>query len=63
MEFSLGELVSRLGGELVGDPAVVVRQIASIEAAREGELAFLSNPKLGASLATSKASAFILSPK
>lgn len=63
MELSLDELVGRLGGELVGDPAVRIRQIASIEAAAEGELAFLSNPKLGAALATSRASAFILTPK
>lgn len=63
MELSLDELVSRLGGELVGDPAVRIRQIASIEAAAEGELAFLSNPKLGGALATSRASAFILTPK
>ncbi len=63
MELSLDELVSRLGGELVGDPSVRIRQIASIEAATEGELTFLSNPKLGAGLASSRASAFILAPK
>ena len=63
MELSLDELVSRLGGELVGDPSVRIRLIASIEAATEGELAFLSNPKLGGGLASSRASAFILTPK
>ena len=63
MELSLEELVARLGGELVGDPAQRVRQIASIEAAGEGELAFLSNPRLAHTLAGSGASAFILSPK
>ena len=63
MELSLGELVGQLGGELVGDPSVRVRQIASIEAAGDGELTFLSNPKLASALATSAASAFILSPK
>lgn len=63
MEISLGELVARLGGELVGDATIRVRQIASLEAARPGEIAFLSNPKLIAALASSEASAFILSPK
>ncbi|GLT21709.1 UDP-3-O-acylglucosamine N-acyltransferase [Zoogloea oryzae] len=63
METSLGELVARLGGELVGDATIRVRQIASLEAARPGEIAFLSNPKLIAALASSEASAFILSPK
>lgn len=63
MEISLGELVARLGGELVGDATIRVRQIASLEAAQPGEIAFLSNPKLIAALASSEASAFILSPK
>ncbi len=63
MEISLGELVARLGGELVGDATIRVRQIASLETARPGEVAFLSNPKLIAALASSGASAFILSPK
>ncbi|WP_374259623.1 UDP-3-O-(3-hydroxymyristoyl)glucosamine N-acyltransferase [Zoogloea sp.] len=63
MDFTLGELVARLGGELVGDPAIRVRQIASLEAAGEGDVAFLSNPRLSAALQTSAASAFILSPK
>ena len=31
METTLGELVGRLGGELVGDPSVVVRQIAALD--------------------------------
>lgn len=63
MEISLGELVARLGGELVGDANIRVRQIASLEAAKPGEIAFLSNPKLISALASSSASAFILSPK
>lgn len=63
MELSLGELVGQLGGELVGDPTVRVRQIASIESAGSGELTFLSNPKFASALANSAASAFILSPK
>jgi UDP-3-O-[3-hydroxymyristoyl] glucosamine N-acyltransferase len=63
MEISLGELVARLGGELVGDATIRVRQIASLGAARPGEIAFLSNPKLIAALSSSAASAFILSPK
>ena len=63
METTLGELVSRLGGELVGDPAVVVRQIAALDKAEEGDLAFLVSPKYRAALDASRASAFILSPK
>ncbi len=63
MELSLGELVARLGGELLGDPALRVRQIAALETAGDGDLAFLVSPKYRAALDTSGASAFILSPK
>ena len=63
MEISLGELVGRLGGELVGDPAVSIKQIATLDKAGEGDLAFLANPKYRAALESSQASAFILSPK
>ena len=63
METTLGELVGRLGGELVGDPSVVVRQIAALDKAGEGDLAFLASPKYRSALEASKASAFILSPK
>lgn len=63
MDLTLGELVGRLGGELLGDPSVVVRQIASLDRAGEGELAFLVSPKYRAALETSRASAFILPAK
>lgn len=63
MEISLGELVSRLGGELIGDSSIKVRQIASLEAAGPGDVAFLSNPRLRGALESSRASVFLLSPK
>ena len=63
MDLTLGELVGRLGGELLGDPSVVVRQIASLDRAGEGELAFLVSPKYRAALEASRASAFILPAK
>ncbi|WP_398306045.1 UDP-3-O-(3-hydroxymyristoyl)glucosamine N-acyltransferase [Zoogloea sp.] len=63
MEVSLGALVGRLGGELLGDPDVMVRQIATLEKAGDGDLAFLANPKYRQALETSRAAAFILAPK
>jgi UDP-3-O-[3-hydroxymyristoyl] glucosamine N-acyltransferase len=39
--FRLDELVARLGGELLGDPAVAVRRVATLDQAGEGDLAFL----------------------
>ncbi len=63
MEITLGDLVARLGGELVGDPALKVRQIAPLERAGEGELAFINSPKYLAGLADCRATAVIMSPK
>ena len=55
--FRLDELVARLGGELVGDPALVVHRVAPLETAGEGEIAFLANPKYQSQLKTSRAAA------
>jgi UDP-3-O-[3-hydroxymyristoyl] glucosamine N-acyltransferase len=60
METSLGELVARLGGELIGDPAVVLRQVATLDKAGEGDLAFLANPRYRAALDSTAASAVIV---
>jgi UDP-3-O-[3-hydroxymyristoyl] glucosamine N-acyltransferase len=63
MQISLGELVGKLGGELVGGPDISIEQIATLDKAGEGDLAFLANPKYRMALDSSKASAFILSAK
>ena len=60
--FRLDELVERLGGELLGDPATAVRRVATLEQAGEGDLAFLANPKYQSRLAACGASAVILAP-
>ena len=43
--FRLGEIVGRLGGELLGDPAVEVRGLATLRGAQPGDLSFLVQPK------------------
>ena len=58
----IDDLVARLGGELVGDGGVEVRRVATLEQAREGDLAFLANPKYLGQLKNSRASAFIVKP-
>ena len=63
MQITLGALVERLGGELIGDPSIVIRQIATLEKAGEGDLAFLANPKYRAALDGTTASAVIVDPK
>jgi UDP-3-O-[3-hydroxymyristoyl] glucosamine N-acyltransferase len=59
----LDEIVARLGGELRGDGSVLVRQVASLAGAGEGEIAFLANPKYRKQLADTKASAVIIPPQ
>jgi UDP-3-O-[3-hydroxymyristoyl] glucosamine N-acyltransferase len=58
--FRLAEIVSRLGGEIVGDPAVEVRGVATLRGAEPGDLSFLVQPKYRGDLAVTRASAVIL---
>jgi len=45
MPKSGGELALHLRGELVGDPAVVIRSVASLESASEGDLVYAESEK------------------
>jgi UDP-3-O-[3-hydroxymyristoyl] glucosamine N-acyltransferase len=57
---TLGEIAARLGGRVAGDPATMVRQVASLESAGAGEISFLSDPRHRAKLAATQASAIVL---
>jgi len=59
----LGELAERLGCKLEGDANAEIRAGAGIDVAAPGELTFLSNPRYGRSLGTTRASAVILDEK
>lgn len=56
----LEEIVTLLGGELIGDASVQIERVAPLERAGAGELAFVSNPRYVAGLADCKAAAVIL---
>ena len=58
----LGELVERLGGQLMGDPNLEVSGIAPLTDAGVSHISFLSNSKLRAQAAHSRAAALILAP-
>ena len=45
MEINAASLAEMLGGEVVGDPQIVVTGPARIEHARKGDVCFLANPK------------------
>jgi len=57
---SLGDIVGHLGGELVGDPAVKVRQVATLETASPEHIAFFANQRYIAQLKTTRAGAVIV---
>lgn len=61
MSIRLGELVERLGGQLMGDPDIEVFGIAPLDDANASHITFLSNPKLRTQAALTKAAAIILS--
>jgi UDP-3-O-[3-hydroxymyristoyl] glucosamine N-acyltransferase len=59
---SLGEVARLVGGELAGDPALVVRGLAPLEQARPGDLSFVTGPRYQAAAEQSQASAFLVPP-
>ncbi len=62
MFLRLDEIVARLGGDLAGEGAVQVANIATLESAGPGDLSFLSNPKYRAKLSATRAAAVIVTP-
>jgi UDP-3-O-[3-hydroxymyristoyl] glucosamine N-acyltransferase len=58
-----GELATRFGCELRGDPAVELRTVATLAGAGPGSLSFLANPAYRGDLRASGASAIIVSAK
>ncbi|MEO0314809.1 MAG: UDP-3-O-(3-hydroxymyristoyl)glucosamine N-acyltransferase [Pseudomonadota bacterium] len=61
MSTRLGDLVESLGGELIGDPDIVIIGIAPLDAATASHITFLSNPKLRAQASATRAGALVLS--
>jgi UDP-3-O-[3-hydroxymyristoyl] glucosamine N-acyltransferase len=60
---SLRDLAAHSGADLVGDGDVLIRSVATLNAASDGAIAFLANPKYRAQLAATRASAVIVSPR
>jgi UDP-3-O-[3-hydroxymyristoyl] glucosamine N-acyltransferase len=58
----LGDLIDRFGGQLAGDPNVVITGIAPLSDAGASQISFLSNSKLRALAAQSGAAALIVTP-
>ncbi|MFA6015065.1 MAG: UDP-3-O-(3-hydroxymyristoyl)glucosamine N-acyltransferase [Gallionellaceae bacterium] len=59
--FTLTEIVARFGGTIEGDANTQIEQIATLESAGGGQIAFLANSKYHKQLETTHASAVIVS--
>lgn len=63
MKKSLKELAQIVNGEVVGDPSILIKGVASLEEAQEGDITFFANTKFSHLLETTKASAVIVDLK
>jgi UDP-3-O-[3-hydroxymyristoyl] glucosamine N-acyltransferase len=61
--FTLQQIAQRLGGRVVGESGILIRQVGSLERATREQITFLSSSKLKAKLAETRASAVILAPE
>ena len=57
----LRELASHVGGEVIGDGETAIESVAPIDSAGRGDIAFIASPRYRHHLATTKASALIVS--
>ncbi len=60
MSLSLADIVNQLGGELIGDGRVAIRQVATLEKALPDTIAFLANERYIRQLQATKAGAVIV---
>jgi UDP-3-O-[3-hydroxymyristoyl] glucosamine N-acyltransferase len=58
----LGEVATRLGAELRGDPTIEVTGVRGIEEASASEITFVANPRYAALAKTTKAAAVLVDP-
>lgn len=61
--FALAELAEMVQGEVVGDESLLIHDVAPIARAVKGELTFLDNKRYAGMLASSAASACVLTPQ
>ncbi len=61
--FRLGDIVKRLGGELIGDADVRIHQVATLESARPTDITFLTQSVFLPQLNRTQAGAVILGPE
>ena len=57
--YRLSEISERFGGEIAGDPGTEVREVATLESATAGSIAFLANDRYLPQLKATRAGAEI----
>jgi UDP-3-O-[3-hydroxymyristoyl] glucosamine N-acyltransferase len=62
MRLTVAEIVARLGGQAVGDAALVIDRIATLAAAGPSHISFVANPRYRAQLASTRAGCVIVAP-
>jgi UDP-3-O-[3-hydroxymyristoyl] glucosamine N-acyltransferase len=62
MRVTVAEIVARLGGDCLGDAAIAIDRIATLDAAQPSHIAFLANPRYRAQLTTTRAGCVIVAP-
>ena len=63
MSYRLGELATRIGATLRGDPEILIDRVAALDAAGPRDVTFLSNRRYRRYLEATRAGAVILSPE
>ena len=63
MSYRLGELATRIGAALRGDPEILIDRVAALDAAGPRDVTFLSNRRYRRYLEATRAGAVILSPE
>ena len=62
MRVTVADIVTRLGGECVGDSSLVIDRIATLEAATPTSIGFLANLRYRSQLASTQAACVIVAP-
>lgn len=59
-QFTLSEIASRLGGQVIGDGSLIIARVASLSQAKQGDICFVKHTKYQKEVAECRASAFVL---
>ena len=60
---TLGQIASRLGGRVLGEPATLIEQVASLEQAGPRQIAFFTGLRYREKLAATRAAAVVIAPE